>query len=303
MNINHNSPEYKLYSDCSGVEYYIKRDDLLPEFFGGNKVRKNSFIISSMEKIPDVIITNGGAESNHARVCSLIARKIGAESHLVLHGCKASSEYYNGNDFIISCAGSSVSYVSPEGIAEEISSQKSYYESLGKTVEVIPGGAHSLEGAEAYLIAVDELKVEPDYIFFASGTGATQAGITAGIKRKGWNTKVIGISVAREKRRGTDAIYEIYSLLCDKYNIEHSKSDIIFLDDYRFGGYSSFNEQLDGFIKETIANQSIPLDPVYTAKAYYGMISEMSKKSVKRGTKVLFWHTGGFLNLQATKAI
>lgn len=303
MKINNFSPEYKLFVDKSGVEFFVKRDDLIPDFFGGNKVRKNAFILSAMKNLPDVIITNGGAESNHARVCSLMARKIGIESHLVLHGCKTLSEFYNGNDFIISCASSRVSYVSPEGISDEIATQKSYYESLGKTVEVIPGGAHSLEGAEAYLVAVDELEVKPDYIFFASGTGATQAGITAGIKLKGWDTKVIGISVAREQKRGINAIYDIYSLLCDKYNLEHDKSDINFLDDYRFGGYSKFDRNLIDFIKETIEKQSIPLDPVYTAKAYFGMISETSKIKMTRGTKVLFWHTGGFLNLQATKAI
>ncbi|WP_045415411.1 1-aminocyclopropane-1-carboxylate deaminase/D-cysteine desulfhydrase [Vibrio owensii] len=303
MKINSYSPEYKIFTDDSGTDFFVKRDDLIPDFFGGNKVRKNAFILSSMRSTPDVIITNGGFESNHARVCALMARKIGSAVHLVLHGSRLSSPFYNGNQFIISCTNSAVSYVMPDDISEEIAKQKSYYESLGKNVCVIPGGAHSINGAEAYMSAVAELNVEPDYIFLASGTGATQAGITAGVKLRSWNTKVIGISVARERNKGIAAIYEIYGPLCDKHAISHDISDIILLDEYRFGGYSKFDNVLVNFTKKIIKDYAIPLDPVYTGKAFFGMMSEVSRLNIKSGCKVLFWHTGGLLNLQSSKVI
>ncbi|HHX8489472.1 TPA: 1-aminocyclopropane-1-carboxylate deaminase/D-cysteine desulfhydrase [Vibrio diabolicus] len=303
MNINRFSPTYKLFRNSKGIDFYVKRDDLIPDYFGGNKVRKNSYIINSMNVLPDVIITNGGSESNHARVCALMASRLGMQCHLVLHGNKPCSDFYNGNDFLISSAEANVSYVEPSEISKEINKQRDYYQSLGKSVEVIPGGAHSLEGAEAYMYAIDELDFEPDYIFFASGTGATQAGIVAGVKRRGWDTKVIGISVARDTQRGSKAIYEIYNPLCKKHFIPYDFSDIELLDGYRFGGYSNYNNALVQFIRDAIKNFAIPLDPVYTGKAFLGMISEADKREIEENSKVLFWHTGGLLNLQASKGV
>ncbi len=72
--------------------------------------------------------------------------------------------------------------------------------------EVIPGPV-----VRAYADAVHELRntLNSDYkinhIFLASGTGSTQAGIIAGCKEAGWSqTKVHGISIARQKQSGID---------------------------------------------------------------------------------------------------
>ena len=53
---------------CNGIygenEIYIKRDDLLPFSFGGNKVRKaQKFYQEIMEEQPTVLVTYGSRES------------------------------------------------------------------------------------------------------------------------------------------------------------------------------------------------------------------------------------------------
>lgn len=296
-----------------GCSLWLKRDDLIAEYLGGNKVRKNIAILKAIcEKAerPDVIITNGGAHSNHARVCALLARRYGIDCHLVMHGEEPLSDFLHGNYYFVKLAGAKAEFVEATEIRKTIERRVREYEKQGLRVEVIPGGAHSLEGAMAYVEAVDELSNQlpeelstgPDYIVVASGTGATQAGIAAGVELKGWHTKVIGISVARQNPRGNDAVVEVYEPLL-KVLGHDSYSRIIFKDDYTFGGYAMYNAPLTQSLQHWSAVSGIPFDPCYTGKALYGLGDLIEKGEIVRGSKVVFWHTGGLLNLQTSSSV
>jgi D-cysteine desulfhydrase len=296
-----NSPLHSLNLHRQNCIFTIKRDDLIPNYLGGNKVRKNTFILNSLTNIPDVIITNGGAESNHARVCALMASQLGIDCHLVLHGDRLQSNFLNGNSYFTSASDCKVEYVTADLIASTISRAEKIYSSENKNVLVIPGGGHSIEGAKAYVSAVEELESEPDVIVFSSGTGATHAGILAGVKKRNWKTKVIGISVARQSGRAIEAINELYEPLCVSESIHYDKSDIIFIDDYIFGGYGKYNKELLAFLKKMVAFTGVPFDPIYTGKALFGMMDLIGKGFISEASTVLFWHTGGLLNLQTAE--
>lgn len=297
-----NSPEQPLnLSTKSGYILKIKRDDLLPDFMGGNKVRKNNFIINALPHLPDVLITNGGAESNHARVCALMAARLGIKCHLVLHGEEDKSDYLHGNRFFIESTNTKINYVESDEIAKTIEVAQKKYKSQGLDVFIIPGGGHSLDGAKAYVAAVDELEEEPDFIIFPSGTGATHAGLLAGVKKRKWKTQVIGISIARKAERGVVAIDELYAPLCDELNLKYDKSDIIFLDQFTFGGYAKYNSELIEFVRQAITQAGIPFDPVYSGKALYGLTQLLEQSKIPTKSKVLFWHTGGLMNLQTAR--
>jgi D-cysteine desulfhydrase len=294
-----NSPEHALSLFKKNCNITIKRDDLIPYFLGGNKVRKNVFILDSLENSPDVIITNGGVESNHARVCALMASQLGIDCHLVLHGDRIESSFFNGNSYFTGATDCKIEYVPANAIASTISRAAEFYNSTNKSAFIIPGGGHCLEGAKAYVSAVKELESEPDFILFASGTGATHAGILAGVKKRNWQTKVIGISVARQAVRGIEAINELYRPLCANESVHYDKSDILFIDDYIFGGYGKYNTELLTFLKMVVSATGVPFDPVYTGKALFGMVDLIEKRIIPECSDILFWHTGGLLNLQA----
>lgn len=298
-----NSPELLFNLSLNDCTFKIKRDDLLPDFMGGNKVRKNSYILSSLPTLPDVIITNGGAESNHARVCALMAARLGIKCHLVLHGEEDKSDYLHGNKFFIESTNTVINYVNSDEIARTIEIAEKKYKSQDLDVFVIPGGGHSLDGARAYVAAVDELEEEPDYIIFPSGTGATHAGLLAGVRKKNWKTQVVGISIARQAERGIAAIDELYAPLCTELNIQHNADDIIFLDQFTFGGYAKYNVGLIKFIRNLTSQTGVPFDPVYSGKALYGLCQLLEQAKISAKSKVLFWHTGGLLNLQSSKVI
>ena len=300
LGVNLPSPFYRLdsLSKAWDIDLWIKRDDLIPQWMGGNKVRKNFEILSAAcqgDVVPDVLITNGGAESNHARVIALMGAQLGCEVHLVLHGCEPEITTV-GNSFFYRSAGAVAHYVDSQDIGPTIDQLRQDFVDLGKTVHVIPGGGHSAEGVEAYAEAVVELPVAPDYIVHASGTGGTQAGLLAGIERQGWNTAVVGVSVARMKQRG---IEEIMKLLPTDF----PKDRVDFRDEYRFGGYQQHSPELMNFVRSIIRAEGVPLDLTYTGKAMFGLAQLVESGEIAHGSRVVFWHTGGLLNLTSLKGI
>lgn len=297
----HNMPALSL---ALNVDISIKRDDLLPLYMGGNKVRKNRNIFEELASSasPDIIITNGGAESNHARVCALMAAEKGIDCHLVLHGEADKSGYLHGNRFFIESTGAKIDYVAPDAIADTIERRKVEYEQQGFQVAVIPGGGHSVTGAKAYMDAVSEIDSEPEFIVFASGTGATHAGLQAGVEKRGWRSRVVGISIAREQARGQQAVEEIYqplmaALCADKKTRDYA--GIEFNADYRQGGYGKYSHESLQKLRWLVAKTGIGFDPVYSGKAMLGLIDLVVSEHIPAGARVLFWHTGGLLNLQA----
>lgn len=288
------SPFYKLdnLSNRWGIDLWVKRDDLIPQWMGGNKVRKNFAILSAACKggvAPDVLITNGGTESNHARVVALMGAQLGCEVHLVLHGKEPGASTV-GNSFFYRSVDSNTHYVDSQDISPTIEQLRKFFIEKGLSVCVIPGGGHASEGVEAYANAVAELPVAPDYIVHASGTGGTQAGLLAGIDRQGWDTALVGVSVARMLHRG---IEEIMKLL----PADFPENRIDFRDEYRFGGYEQHSSELMRFVQSVIRAEGIPLDLTYTGKAMYGLAQLVESGEIAPGSRVVFWHTGGLLNL------
>lgn len=272
-------------SSLWGVDLWIKRDDLIPQFFGGNKVRKAKRILEALRPDTKVLITNGGAESNHARVVALMGAAMGKRVHLVLHGSRRQG---HGNGYIAEMSGAQLHYVDASGVADKISDICRDEQAQGNPVAVIPGGGHSSEGVAAYADAVGELPFEPDFIFHASGTGGTQAGIVRGVAERRFSTEVIGISVARESEKGRQEITKLLP--------ECLHDRVRFDDRFRFGGYEKTTPKLDALIRFATVREGIPFDPTYTGKAMFALSDMISSGAVGCGASVIFWHTGGMIN-------
>jgi 1-aminocyclopropane-1-carboxylate deaminase/D-cysteine desulfhydrase-like pyridoxal-dependent ACC family enzyme len=291
------SPQHRLHALSTrwDLDLWAKRDDLIPQFLGGNKARKVHRIVTDTferhGRYPDVMITNGSVHSNHARVVAMIAAVIGCQAHLVLHGREVRPPNPAGNGYFYRAAGARTHCVEPDAIADTIAFIRSEQESAGNAVLVIPGGGHTTVGARAYDDAVDELTFEPDIIIMPSGTGGTQAGLVRGVARRGWSTRVIGVSVARSAQRGSEAVRQLLgpSMLPEAIRV---------LDGFRFGGYGKVTAPLWRFIQEIVQVEGIPLDPTYTGKAMFALAELRRSNEIKAGARVLFWHTGGLLNLQ-----
>jgi L-cysteate sulfo-lyase len=60
---------------------WVKRDDLTPLAGGGNKVRKlDHLCAAAIAAGADVLVTGGGAQSNHVRLTAAAGRRLGLEA-------------------------------------------------------------------------------------------------------------------------------------------------------------------------------------------------------------------------------
>ncbi len=303
-----------LFQEMSGlkVEYGISlaviRDDLFPYYYGGNKARKFLYIIKEIEKNGyDAVVTTGSTQSNHCRVVAIGCAARGVPCVLVLHG-EGNFHHPQGNELLMRLSGAQIIYTTPDRISLTIMDTLKALKKNGYKPYALPGGGHCLAGAFAYWEAMLQLapicqkrRWIPDYIFLASGTGGTQTGILAGVKKLQWDTRVVGVSVARQHQKGIVAVAELYRELAARVNIQYCGGEIIFRDDWVGRGYGKYNQKILRTIASVARKEGVYLDPTYTGKAFYGMLAMIKNGEVAPGSKVLFWHTGGVFNLLAAK--
>ena len=164
----------------------------------------------------------------------------------------------------------------------------------------IEGGGHGDIGTQAYVEAYREILdyerskgLHFDYIFHASGTGTTQAGLICGMLIHGGNSEIIGISIARKNPYGGQVVLNSVNSYLKSVGREYITKEVInFVDDYTLGGYGNYNGDILDTIRNVLIKNGIPLDTTYTGKAFWGM-KEYIKKSQIKGKNILFIHTGG----------
>lgn len=249
-------------------------------------------------------ITTGGIQSNHNRAIALMCAKNGWRCHIVFHGTKERFESENGNALLVRQSGATYEFVDASGIGPAMDAAIERMKAEGLNPMYIHGGGHDLPGGIALVEAVASLKkkcdamgYKPQYIFHASGTGSTQAGIAVGLDLVGWSdVKLIGISIARQYERGKQVIEDFANELAQYYNLEKDyRGKIHFVTDYLYGGYENFPPEMPHYLEDVTKKTGLIFDTTYSGKAFYGMMDFLCKNNITE--KVLFWHTGGLMNL------
>lgn len=302
------TPIYELSQEYAGNRVFIKRDDLVPFSFGGNKARKaRLFYQDIIRKDVDVIVTYGSSKSNHCRIISNMAAAMGIECHII-----SSQENYEecANSKMISSFGAGIETCPVDEVSHVIDLRLKALEDEGKHPYFIMGGGHGNFGTAAYVTAYQEiLRYEKeehkifDYIFFASGTGTTQAGLVCGklieqrdlLNKEYCRGKIVGISISRKKEKGYDIVKESIKEYLDEQKIPISEvlsDELIFIDDYRRGGYGVHDQHVNEIIDQVMCQEGIPMDKTYVGKAFCGMQDYLSENHIK-DSDVLFIHTGG----------
>lgn len=294
--------------EIDGQNIKIVRDDLYPGIGGGNKCRKADEYEKDIEKKGcNALVTTGGIQSNHCRAIALLAAKKGWHCHLVYHGTRERFERERGNALLVRLSGASVEFVEANQIGKAMDDAMEKFRIEGFSPYYVTGGGHDIPGGVAYVKAMNELKAEcekqnwfPDHIFLASGTGSTQGGIIIGKLLNGWNnTRIHGISVARVKSRGEQVTGEFVNSLSHFYGMDPiNQSEVDITDKYLQGGYECFLPEMEKKLKEITLKTGVVFDTTYSGKALYGMLNMIERKNII-SDKILFWHTGGLMNIQA----
>ncbi len=303
-------------SEKLGIDLWIKRDDLSGFAGGGNKGRKLEFLIGeALAQGADSFVTRGAFQSNYVRQAAFAAKMFGMEFHAaVMHwpyslpGRETHPDGWkppkadSGNMILDKLAEANI-YVYEDGTFDEMDAHAdALAERLraeGRNVYQTPSGGSSPVGALGFVAACDELfeQADPfDYVLFASGSGSTQVGLVFGHRRAGCKTHLIGICTDDEPEMVDyfEQIAEGVSQLTLS-NLKLSRNDFDLRQDYHGGGYQVPSAAAERAIRFLAHTEGILLDPVYTAKAFAGLMDLAEKKQI--GGRVLFWHTGGLPTL------
>ena len=294
-NLSEKFPDYNLF---------IKRDDNSGLASGGNKVRKLQFFIyDALQKGCDTIITAGAQQSNHCRQTAAACAKANLACHLLLGG--EEPEMYNGNLLLSHLLGAHIHFTGNNRKGEDIDSIKKKLVAEGRKVYQIPYGGSNLLGAFGFVDAVRELKqqldsenLKMDYIFFASSSGGTQAGLKLGIDLYGLKSKLMPISIDKlglGEKTLDEAVLELLHQGQKNFKIEktYSIEDALLIRGYDDSGYGVITTNEKEAIKELAQTEGVILDPVYSGRAFYGMLDHLRKHKIEKNSNVLFWHTGG----------
>lgn len=304
------TPVEPLSGEYGPNRYFMKRDDMLPFSFGGNKARKAAeFYKEIKESDIDVVMTYGSNSSNHCRIIANMAAAMGLSCHIISPEENREVLY---NTRLVEQFGAVIETCPVNQVAQTIERRKQSYRAEGKTPYFIIGGGHGNPGTEGYVKAYREIldyekenHIYFDYIFHASGTGTTQAGLVCGKLLAGdKKRKIVGTSIAREEARGRQVVKDsIRDYLGGEFEKLYREEDLIFTDAYRLGGYGQYHDDVRRMIEKVMCAEAVPMDSTYVGKAFWGMCRYVEENDIK-DKNILFIHTGGtplffdFLNRQ-----
>lgn len=302
LNITNNEnklSEIEFLNNNNNNNYFIKRDDLIGFSLGGNKARKLLNMVPEIKKRkPSVIVTYGSSQSNHCRVVSNYCYSQSIKCVIISPHSKEKEK--NLNRRLCSLCGAKIIECDVSRVGETIDKTVAEYETNGEKVYFIPGGGHSTIGTDAYVKAYNEIKLWEsehgiffDYIFLASGTGTTQAGLIAGkYINMDIDKKIIGISVAREKEYAKKIIWSAVDDYFNEKNLIIEDFEVDFEDDCVIRNYGEHDESIIQVQECVYKRYGILLSRTYTAKAFTGMIKYVEKNNIKN-KNILFLNTGG----------
>lgn len=282
-----------------GNKLYVKREDLIPYSFGGNKARKGFLFFEEFDKGGyDCVVTYGSSHSNHCRIISNMAAARNMKCYII-GPVEVSDSTFNSR--FMDLFGAEITTVPVEQVHDTIENKLQELWDEGHNPYFIPGGGHGNIGTEAYVQCYNEIKeyeqkqgIYFDYIFFASGTGTTHAGLVCGQLLNKDDREIIGISIARKNPRGRDVVIDSIREYLGGVGVseEDIQKKTIFMDDYIGAGYGKDCESVTTIMKDIMLKYGIPLDSTYTGKAFYGMKQYLMNSQIKN-KKILFIHTGG----------
>ena len=297
------TPFYKLESISAkyGKNIWIKRDDMCGVALGGNKVRKLEFLLADAKAQGcDTVFTTGGAQSNHAMLTAACAARLGMKCILILK--KRGVTEHKGNLVLDDIYGADVRFMNTDSyddiyaemhrVGEELAKEghKSYY---------IPVGGSNPLGAVGYVNGVREFTVQAlaagirvGLIVSATGSGGTTAGLLLGAKLFQPGVKVTGIGVDNDPFE--EIVPDLAAKAADILECSFEREQDDFEMVYHVGqGYAIPNAEDTPYIEELARMEGILLDPVYTGKAWAGMLKLLKDGYFGDEDNIVFVHTGG----------
>jgi 1-aminocyclopropane-1-carboxylate deaminase len=272
--------------EAKNYQLFIKREDQIHPLVSGNKFRKLKYNLKeALDQKKTTLLTFGGAFSNHILATAIAGKSTGFKTIGIIRGDELSVDLEK-----TLASNSTLRNASKHGMQFDFISRETYrnktsiefteilQKKYGDFYYIPEGGTNSLavKGCEEILTKEDS---QFDYICSCVGTGGTISGIINNAKD---HQKVLGFTVLK----GDFLENEILKYAKKQENWELN-------NDYHFGGYGKYSDELIHFINRFKSQTDIPLDPIYTGKMMFGVLDMINKKKFPNGSKILIIHSGG----------
>lgn len=277
-----------------GTQVYVKRDDLTGLGLGGNKVRKLEYLLADAKaQGAEVVFTTGGAQSNHAMLTAAAARKLGMTPILILK--KRGVTARQGNQLLEHLMGVDVRFMDTDDYADIYAEMDRVGKALGRPYYKIPCGGSNALGTLGYVDCAREIRDQGlhfDHLICAEGSGGTMAGLALGAKLYLPGTRVTGMMVDSDpfEEITVRLMREAAALLGADVQVSAEDFD---LRDLCGPGYAIPSQEGNAAVAMMAENEGLFLDPVYTGKAFAGLIAMAREGAFKPTDRVLFLHSGG----------
>ena len=286
-----------------GVELYAKRDDLTNLGAGGNKLRKLEYLLhDARAKGCTMLLTVGGAQTNHGRLTAAVAAKYNMKCAIVV------LDDYPGeisaNILLDRIMGAEVVLHKNDGtdLTEVAQQVRRRYEAQGEKVYFIPMGGSNEIGALGYYECAQEIRAQfppsgSGRVVVAVGSMGTYMGLYCGLHGSGLALTGVLIGPFYENARKAakkyfDQVREAWAL-----DFDAEESDFNIYEEFLRGGYNNPVAEVRAAIYEMARREAILLDPCYTGKAYAAVKDLIARGDIRKGEQVLFLHTGGLPGL------
>jgi len=298
-----------------GREIYIKRDDGIGPGMGGNKTRKLEYLLAETRRRGlRKVVTFGGLQSNHVRITAAAACKLGLEPHLLYFEPRPGEMV--GNLLLNQLCGAHMYFipVGGGGMTLEATNRLVRLVALlwvGRNY-FIPVGGHTWLGCLGYVRAALEIHeqakeagIENAHLVTAAGTGGTLAGLLAGLCLINSTLQPLGIDVGKLWKGFPVSLARLTTEICRRMGEKCAfQTDEIPLVEnvYAVPKYGEPSQAGLKAIRKLASLEGILLDPVYTGKAFAGLLDMVEQGKPGRGEPIIFLHTGGLPALFAFEA-
>jgi D-cysteine desulfhydrase len=301
---------------------WVKRDDQTGSELMGNKVRKLEYLMAeAVAEGATHVITCGGEQSNHARATAFAAAQLGLNSILILRTDDPESPpAATGNILLDRLVGAELQWISRAAWRDRnqlLAEAADRVRRAGDRPYVIPEGGSNALGSWGYLRAAHELAddlagiASPDQpvtVVYACGSGGTAAGLILGAKLLGFaerGIRLAAINVCDDRAYFVDVISRICAEAEARWQLgaDVTEAAIDIVDGHVGRGYARSRPEELATIRDVCRSDGIVLDPVYTGKAFHGMLTELAADPRRFGSAIAFLHTGGLFGLFAPSDI
>ncbi len=300
-----------------GPRIWIKRDDMLGLFPGGNKTRKLEFLVAdALEKGADTLITCGAPQSNHCRITLAAAVKEGLKCRFVIEERVPHSydTQASGNNFMFRLLGVEAITVVPGGSDMAAAMQKvaDTLAAEGRKGYIIPGGGSNALGGLGYVACAQELQqqlfeqgLRIDRLVVGSGSSGTHGGLVAAFLGNNIRIPIVGIGVSRDPADQEPLVLKEAQAVMDLLGtgLKVPREAVQSIGGYWQPKYSVPNAAMVEAVQLLARTEGIPLDPVYTGKIMAGLVGLARKGFFQPDENVLFLHTGGLPSLHAYERV